>query len=383
MRIVFSAGPASGHVLPLLPLMDAARAQGHEVLLVSGSGGGALAPGYDVVEIGPSVAEAMSETERRMEGDDGRHPGGGAIEMFAGVRVEGFSMEAIRQVSEFNPDLLVSETFDMLGPLVAAALGVPRVEHKISGPIPADLIEAFQTRVQSEYRVHSITPSPAVLILDPFPASLTEPDEIDQSTERLPVRPISHRDESSGQGGLPARQEGEEDPVALVTLGTSVQDADAMSALVSSIAGLGIRCLVTADKNTLTVPEDAVPLVHELGFIPLAEVLPLVDVVISAGGTGTLLAALSEGKPVVIRPFVADQPWNALRAAKSGVAIVIDDFADAGTAVLSILDSDEYRDAARSMRAEIQGMDDPATVMRALAEKFTAPALINGTERSR
>lgn len=48
-------------------------------------------------------------------------------------------------------------------------------------------------------------------------------------------------------------------------------------------------------------------------------VLPLVHAVIHHGGAGTIHAALRAGKPAVIVPFIADQPWWASRLHKLGL----------------------------------------------------------------
>ena len=37
VRILFTANPLVGHVFPMLPLMHAARAAGHEVVLATGA----------------------------------------------------------------------------------------------------------------------------------------------------------------------------------------------------------------------------------------------------------------------------------------------------------------------------------------------------------
>jgi UDP:flavonoid glycosyltransferase YjiC (YdhE family) len=70
--------------------------------------------------------------------------------------------------------------------------------------------------------------------------------------------------------------------------------------------------------------------VHAIGFVPLSKLLHEVDLVVPAGGTGTVLASLAHG----LRPFIADHLWNAERAAALGAAIVIDDPAEAGDAAV-------------------------------------------------
>ena len=59
-------------------------------------------------------------------------------------------------------------------------------------------------------------------------------------------------------------------------------------------------------------------------FVPQHEVLGHCDAVVCHGGSGTLIAALSLGVPVVVLPMGADQPDNADRCEELGVGIVLD-----------------------------------------------------------
>jgi MGT family glycosyltransferase len=56
-------------------------------------------------------------------------------------------------------------------------------------------------------------------------------------------------------------------------------------------------------------------------FVPHSELFPLTDVVVTTGGAGTVLAALSAGLPLVVVPTAWDQPENAWRVAESGAGI--------------------------------------------------------------
>jgi MGT family glycosyltransferase len=56
-------------------------------------------------------------------------------------------------------------------------------------------------------------------------------------------------------------------------------------------------------------------------WVPHGDLLPHTDVVVTTGGTGTVLAALSEGVPLVVVPTAWDQPENAWRVAEAGAGI--------------------------------------------------------------
>ena len=63
MRILFTAGPFVGHVFPMVPLMDAARDAGHEVVIATGA---EMVPdlqrrGFTTWTVGPALGEAVAE----------------------------------------------------------------------------------------------------------------------------------------------------------------------------------------------------------------------------------------------------------------------------------------------------------------------------------
>ncbi|MGW4059992.1 glycosyltransferase [Amycolatopsis sp. NPDC004747] len=207
---------------------------------------------------GLAVAANVEETLRRT-GSHPAHPGPGTIEYFAGVRVDPAIEETLNFLSTLDPDLLVAEELDHLGPLAATMPKIPWVEHR--------------------------------------------------------------------------------------------------GAMVSTVDAAGFDVLATADD----LP--AAPGVHALGFVPLAKLLPEVDVVVSAGGTGTVLAALTAGLPLVLRPFFADPPWNAAQ----GAAIVIDAPADAGEAARRIMNSADHRTAAATAAEAIGTMNSAEHVIEQLA----------------
>lgn len=379
MRILFSANPLVGHLVPMMPLADAGRAAGHETaLLTSGDLASLVAP-VRVLQAGPSIEEMVDETLRRT-GSHPPQPVPETMELFAGVRVElsfvearvsvelcaGLRVElsfdeALRQVRAFGPDLVVCEEYDFVGPMVAAALGVPWVAHAIMGPLPEPFWQAMQERVAREYRSRSLTVTPRIALVDPYPDSLRSPTELPPA-DRITIRPAVN-EHAPRQHAEPSLQP--EHPCALVTLGTAVNDRVALSALASSVAAAGFTAIVTAQREDLSADVDQ-DRVRPVGFVPLAKLLPQVDLVVTAGGSGTVLASLSRGLPMVIRPFFGDQPWNAARLAYRGAAIVIDDVAEAGIAARRIAENPAYSEVAKSLAAELASLNSPDTVLRRL-----------------
>lgn len=378
MRILFSGIPLVGHLLPMMPLADAARAAGHETALLTSGGLAAMVAPVRVLQAGPSIGEMIEETVTRT----GSHPSRmvpetmelhgervefsfvdvlRSVEMYAGLRVELSFDEALRQAVAFGPDLIVCEESDFVGPMVAAALGVPWASHAVMGPLPEPYWQAMRERVAREYRSRSLTAMPRIAFVDPYPDSLRSPTE-QPPADRITIRPTvnEHGPVQHAEPDLQTRR-----PCAIVTLGTSVNNSVALSALASSVAAAGFTAIVTAQREDLSadIDQDGV---RPVGFVPLARLLPQVDLVVTAGGTGTVLASLSRGLPMVICPFFADQPWNAARLAHRGAAIVIDDVAEAGNAARRITENPAYSEAAEGVAAELASLDSPDTVLSRL-----------------
>ena len=401
MRILFSGVSSVAHLLPMMPLADAGRAAGHETaLLTSGDQAFLVAPGR-VLRAGPSVEEMVDEALRRTRSNPAQ-PAPETMELFAGVRVEldlvealvavelyaGLRVElsfdeALRQAGAFGPDLVVCEEFDFVGPAVAAALGIPWAAYAVMGPLPEPFWQAMQERVAREYRSRSLTATPRVALIDPYPDALRSPTE-QPAADRISIRPAVN-EHGPAQHAEPDLQP--EHPCALVTLGTTVNDSVALSALASSVAAADFTAIVTAQREDLSADIDQ-DRVRPVGFVPLAKLLPQVDLVVTAGGTGTILASLSRGLPMVIRPFIADQPWNAARLAYRGAAIIIEDVAEAGTAARRIAENPAYREAAKSVAADLASLNSPDTVLRRLicpssaARRGTQPGCLDPWEPS-
>src|ERR1700720_3625458 len=84
MRILFGATPAPGHLLPLLPLADAAAESGHEVAFLTAETMAPFLHDRTLLSAGAGLEELFAEAAAR-SADDARHPGEGAVELFAGA----------------------------------------------------------------------------------------------------------------------------------------------------------------------------------------------------------------------------------------------------------------------------------------------------------
>jgi UDP:flavonoid glycosyltransferase YjiC (YdhE family) len=68
---------------------------------------------------------------------------------------------------------------------------------------------------------------------------------------------------------------------------------------------------------------DAVEHVKVFQYLPYSEVFPNASVIVHTGGIGTMAQALAAGRPMLVTPAAFDQPDNAHRAVRLGIARVV------------------------------------------------------------
>ena len=357
MRILFSSVPAPGHLLPMLPLATAAAEAGHEVAFLTDAGMAGYLEPRSLLPAGPDTLTLFAETERRTGGGDAKHPGAAAVEFFTGTRIDLTFDKALGHARKYEPDIMICEEYDFVGPMVAAALDVHWASHAISAPLPlqGEMIE----RATAEHAARGLRPRQRIALIDPIPDALRSPDDPARHGYLIVTRPVAHRGAGAAkpEPELPTRR-----PLVLVTMGTSVREPELLAGLVGSVADAGYEVAVTTEPGTL--PSNS--RVHEIGFVPLAQLLPAVDAVVGTAGSGTVVATLAAGLPAVLRPVLADQPRNAQRVAAAGAGIAIEDPAEAGPAVRSVLMDPAYRAAASAAADSIRSMPSPEEALSEL-----------------
>ena len=112
--------------------------------------------------------------------------------------------------------------------------------------------------------------------------------------------------------------------------------------------------------------------VHVERFVAQSQVLPLVDLIVHHGGTGTVLSALECGLPQLILPQGADQFANAdiLTSVGAGRSLLADALQPGaiGGEIVALLGDSPERQVAGRVQAEIAAMPSPAEVVPALIE---------------
>ena len=155
-------------------------------------------------------------------------------------------------------------------------------------------------------------------------------------------------------------------PSIYFTLGTvfNHESGDLFARVLAGLRELPVNLLVTVgreiDPATLG-PQPAHVRVER--FVPQAEILPHVDLVVSHGGSGSVLGALAHGRPMVVLPIGADQPLNAERISALGVGRSLDAIEatpdDVREAAASVLADATYRESAGRLADEIAALPSP------------------------
>lgn len=332
MRVLVASVPAAGHFHPLVPLALALRDAGDEVIVASAPSicQRAAAMGLDCSPVGTEVDDWYLTLMGRVRGNpgDGLPPerilGYFYPRLFGECGAPAMIDDLTALVASARPDLIVFESTTLAAPLAAALAGVPAVHHTVSLLPPAEVWALCADAVSPLWRSFGATPSTHAglfdgLTLATWPASLdTSPGTEGLAIDRL--RPVPH-DKAEGEAlpdwvaHLPDR------PTIYMTLGTVLNtDTVVFRAGLDGLAEAPVNVVVTVGADNDPGALDPVPAnAHVERYIPQSLLLPACAAVISHGGSGTVLAALTHGLPQLLVPQGADQFVNAERCVQAGV----------------------------------------------------------------
>jgi UDP:flavonoid glycosyltransferase YjiC (YdhE family) len=336
MRILFSFVGGTGHFEPMVPLARAAAAAGHAVAFTCGA---RMVPvverrGFAALQTVPT--ETVEPPERRALVPADRAREIALVRRWAGERRRHEREVGIAdRAADWRADVLVADEADFACAAAADRAGLPmaRVLELAPGFMPADLaVEAG-------------------LVLTPFPESW-RPDAAH--------RYRAHEARASTGDGV------------YFTLGTifPLECGDLFARVLAGLGGRAVTVSVGPDVDPAELGPQP-PNVRVERHVDQAEVLPRCGVMVSHGGSGSLLAALSYGLPSVLLPMGADQPWNADRAVQLGVAEVLDPMTATPDDVRrAVAAAPGHRDAAARLQDEIArlpGPDDAVARLEAYA----------------
>ena len=379
MRVLITTHPEVGHWHPLVPLARALAAADHDVAFATTPVGCAAldALGFRGFPVGSDeMPEEVAARQARLArlAPEERATVFWA-EVFPQTRAERMLPDMLDVVRAWRPHLVIREFLEFAGCVAAEHEGLPHAAVQMAAWRPhlhALLIEPL-TRLRQSV---GLPADPELLMPYRHLLLVTAPPSFLESAASLPATAQHLRPEVFDQSGderlpewmasLPER------PVAYVTMGTVVNKAPGvLEAIVAGLRDEPLTVIVTTGRDRDPASLGAQPAnVHLERYVPQSLLFPHCDLIVTHGGTGTVMAALSQGLPMVILPIAADQPDNAQRCVALGVARALGTEARSPEAiryaVREVLGTPRYREEAKRLREEIGAMPGPEQAMAQL-----------------
>ncbi|MCS7479599.1 glycosyltransferase [Umezawaea endophytica] len=375
MRVLVSFVGGNGHFQPMVPLARAAVAAGHVVACT-----GALsvvpmvqAAGFTAFATGPDFGSSTTERSPLLPVDRDREEQD-VREGFARRAAPERAAELLELIARWRPDVVVCDEVDFGAMIAAERSGVPYVPVLViaSGSFlrPDVVVEPLE-----ELRAaHGLPADPAMtmlspgLVLSPFPPSFRHPGF------PLPSTAFSFRAAGDGPPPVPIAVPPAV-PTVYFTLGTifNTESGDLFTRVLDGLEDLPVHLVVTVGGRIDPAEfGPRPPHVRIERYLPQDTVLPRAAVVVSHGGSGTVLGALAHGVPSVLIPMGADQPHNADRVVALGAGVSLDAEhatpAQIRAAVATVLADPAYRLAAERVRADIAALPDQSAALALLEE---------------
>jgi UDP-N-acetylglucosamine transferase subunit ALG13 len=174
-------------------------------------------------------------------------------------------------------------------------------------------------------------------------------------------------------------------PLLWITFGTvnSAFDAQAgtWQAVLRAVEDLPVEVVASVGRSGPSFASSGNTSIVD--WIELPQVLAKASLVVCHGGSGTTLAALSAGVPLVVIPLLADQLTNATMVEELGAGVAVrsnsdgplrgltlSDTARVRAAINNVLLDDTYSAAARRAAGELAGRPTVSESMDRLREQF-------------
>jgi UDP:flavonoid glycosyltransferase YjiC (YdhE family) len=361
-----------GHAEPLIPVARLAARLGHEVTF---AGQAAVLPrltefGFETRIVGPDTLSWRRQPLQAVDRDAERT----VMRDHFVTRFGGQRREALRPLlATEEPSLVVCDEVDVGAVLAAELTGVPCVTVNViaAGGLmsPSVVGDAWnglreQCSLADDPKCDRLA---GTLMVAPVPRSFRDP------TIAIPHQLCFVRPDIVARAD---RAPSSTRPFVYATLGTvfNVECGDLLNRLVSSMASLDADVLVTTGPHI--DPAEFVGLAGHVKveqFVSQQEVLGRCAAVVCHGGSGTLVAAVALGVPVIVLPMGADQLDNADRVEDLGVGIVLEPLAappsSIAHAVQTVIDDCSYQAAATELAREarqqrpLQEVDELLTML--------------------
>lgn len=390
VRVLIITWPWPSYFYPIVPQAWALAAAGHDVRVATQPSGAGMVNRVGLLHVACGEdtdvqgALAVALGGRNVDGEPRIPPL--AADAALGERLfaimvnvaESAADEICQFAGAWRPDLVVYDPVSFAGPLVATLEGIPAIRH-LWGPdyfglflrhfVPAAAEIPF-LRFFGRYGIADPPDPLGTATVDCCPASmqLAETGHV-----RIPTRyvPFNGTAVIPAWLGRPARR-----PRICVTAGTSnpvwgahlFRVADQAAAL----AGLGAETIVAISSSDRSLVGRLPTGTRIAADVPLRLLLEQCDLLVSHGGTGTIMTGACAGVPQLTIPTVVDMAFNGRRHAATGAGLVRrageTSPADLREAAAELLSEEKYRVAATTLRNEIMAQPPPAVTAARLEQ---------------
>jgi UDP:flavonoid glycosyltransferase YjiC (YdhE family) len=251
MRVLFTSSAGQGHLQPLLPLVRAFESRGHEVLTIAPTSvAGTLIENKVNHRLGQEPSSEDSDRVWSLFPSLSRSDASRLVERewFAQLCLNALLPSVANAVRDWRPDLVVRETCEYAGAVVADRFGVPHAQVGVSTAVAEssvlnDLVkpdlEIFSRGLTA--RIHEapyVTKFPASLDPSPYPTTFRYRN-LETKTPKT----------------LTDWWAGDTSPLVYLTFGTVATGVESfkelLRSIVSSLRGLDVRILVTTGLKML------------------------------------------------------------------------------------------------------------------------------------
>ena len=324
MKVLIWCTPGHGHFNPIVPLARTIESMGHQVAIASSA---KFVPvikraGFEAISAGPDWVEELADDV--LPGFLSSVSPDGHVKMFARIANEAVD-DLFDATVSWGADILMRTPMAYAGWPAAERAGIPHVVVGFMVPLPAEiLVNAAPEEFSQLLATAGVESDPELqrlfgdLYLDLMPPALI-PDGWPLPSDRQVLRPAVA---DGVQNASPPWLDAMEGPIVLVTFGTIFNHSpelwsvalDAVSSNASVIAAYGPnRRRPEGRGNARSVRMEP--------YVPFDAVLPRCSAIVTHGGYGTVIAALSYGVPMCCIPISADHPVNAMAVELAGAGL--------------------------------------------------------------
>ena len=403
-RFLFVSIPASGHVNPTLPIVQALLERGHAVGYATGpSMEQTVAP--LVTQFFPVGSAITAEEALRRWPEMGRLRGKRRLDFMISEVMFPFAATVAREVLDsvtaWQPDVLVFDAFTHLASIVASVSGLPWATTTVAPGLlhgkgghpygygltypPSPLLRLatpllwslfrFAARrhdrqfnaLRTEFYLPPVRNSFLDSTISPYLVLALMPPECEYPRQDWP--PMMHFIGPSlwdrpHDYAVPAWLEAlpSERPLVYATIGTvqSIYQSSFFATLFEAAKGLDADVVVTSGGNVSNLPTPPSNVRVER-YVPNSIIIPKARIVVHHGGLSSTMGTLLHGKPAVVVPFADDQPDNAQRIQWLGVGTAVDPTRVSSTAlrgaIETVLTSADMQIKAAALAQTLQQYD--------------------------